>query len=193
MKTKYVLAISLVAILFLAGCKKDDPTPEPDPENQPTKAEKDMIPTEMTWALDSTLYIYNYQQTDESSEMIHKGEGLADVVYTFYPYTYRFPSDLYFVGEMGGDTIYLAKEYDEDYCKYICKYHGDIIAAGKLWYYKDDYFTFSGYKAGGWVEFMMREADTNWNVDVWTSAYNDTETDDGIVLERHVEYYSRVR
>jgi len=51
----------------------------------------------------------------------------------------------------------------------------------------------SGMQQGGWVDFLLREASTDWNTDVWTCAYNAEADEDGTVLERNVEYYSPVK
>jgi hypothetical protein len=69
---------------------------------------------------------------------------------------------------------------------------GDIISAGYLCYYKD-FFTFSGMQQGGWIEMMLREADTKWDSDVWTCSFDAEVELDGTVVERNIEYYSRVR
>ena len=101
-------------------------------------------------------------------------------------------TDLCFTSEMTGESIYPAKEYKQDFCKYICTYKGTVISAGYLCYYRD-LFTFNGVQEGGWVEFMIRETDTNWEVPVWTCSFNVVEDDSGYVHERHTEYYSRRR
>ena len=163
-----------------------------DPEDEPTEKEKQMVPAEMTWELDSVLVIYDYHTSEESSEMLYPSDGIDIWSYTFYPYTYHFPKDLCFTNEMTGESIYLAQEYKQDFCKYICTYQGGIISAGYLCYYRD-LFTFNGVQEGGWVEFMIRETDTNWEVPVWTCSFNVVEDDSGYVHERHTEYYSRRR
>ena len=182
---KFLLFLAVFACLSVS-CNKFDWG------DKPTDEEKSMVGVEMTWQLDSTLVIYNYQCPDETSEMLYPSDGMEVWSYTFYPYTYRFPKDLVFESELTGKPINVAKEYNEDYCKYICTYEGTIISAGYLGYYKD-YFTFNGIQDGGWVEFMIREADAFWNVPVWISAFNAAEDLGGTVLERHVEYYSRVK
>jgi len=181
---KKTFALLAVLALFAFACNPVDP------EDEPTEKEKQMVRAEMTWQLDSMLVIYNYQSSTESREMLHADE--LDVwSYTFYPCTYRFPKDLCFINEMTGETFYFAKEYNKDFCKYICTYKGTVISAGYLRYY-NNLFTMDGLRTGCWAEFMIREADTNWNTEVWTSTYNAVEDyDSGKVQERHVEYYSR--
>ena len=180
---KFFVLMAVWALLFVA-CNPVDP------EDEPTEKEKQMVQTEMTWQLDSMLVIYNYQTAKETREMFH-ADDLDIWSYTFYPCTYHFPKDLYFTNEMTGEVIYLAKEYNKDFCKYICTYEGTVISAGYLRYY-NDYFTMDGVRPGGWVEFMIREANTNWNTEVWTCTYNASEDyETGAVLERDIEYYSR--
>ena len=179
-----LLTIAAAALLF-AAC---DPLAL---EEEPTAAEKLMVTTEMTWTLDSVLVIYNYQLPGEARQMLYPEDGIDIWSYTMYPCTYNFPNDLYFTDEFSGKKVYLSKEFGKGYCKYICTYKNNIISGGYLCYYKD-YFTFQGVSQGGWAEFMIREADTNWNVDVWTCTYNAQEDyETGDVLERCVEYYSR--
>lgn len=182
MKKILLLLAALACLLVSCEPFNDD--------DEPTAAEKKMIPSEMTWRLDSVLVIYNYNTPAETSEMLYPSDGLDVWSYTFYPCTYQFPKDLCFEGEMSGETIWMSKSYNKDFCKYICTYEGTIISAGYLRYYRD-FFTFDGIKDGGWVDFMLREADTNWNVKVWTLSYNAEEELDGTVLERDIEYYSR--
>ena len=88
-------------------------------------------------------------------------------------------------------THNISEQFNEGYCKYLCTYYGEPVAAGYLTYYKDK-FTFYGLQQGGWIEFMMREADTDWDKEVWTVAYNTNVDFDGTVLERCIEYYSRL-
>ena len=163
-----------------------------NPEDDPTELEKAMVKTEMTWTLDSVLVVYNYQSPDEYSEMLYPSDGIGTWSYTFYPSSYRFPKELCFVNGMTGEAVYPSKEYDNDYCKYICTSGDGVFSAGILCYY-NTFFTFSGIQQDGWVEFMMREANVNWNVDVWTCTFNASEDLNGTVLERDTEYYSRVR
>ena len=184
MKKTLLLLALLTAVL--ASCN------HVDPEDEPTEKEKKMVGTEMTWTLDSVLVIYNYKTSRETSMMLHPEDGLEIWSYTFYPCTYKFSKDFCFVNEMTGETVWMADEYNKDYCKYIFTYEGEVYAGGYLCYY-DDFFMFNGLKEGGWVDVMLREADTNWNVPVWTCAYNDLEDSDGNVLERYVEYYSRTK
>ena len=187
MKTNLIYFI-VIATMFLVACT----APVPDPVPQPTEEEMQMIPAEMSWRLDSMLVIYNYEADDETSEMVYPGDDLYQVVYTFYPYTYRFPSDLYFVNEFDGEKVYLAEQFDNDFCKYICTYEGEIVAGGNLCFYRK-YFCFNGIKTGAWVDVMLRETTLNWDTDIWTLTYNAEETDEGEVLVRCKEYYSKVK
>ena len=183
---KIAILLTLVTLLF-AAC---DPQL---PEEEPTEQEKRMVQTEMTWRLDSVQSIHNWREPDESSVILRPEDGIDIWSFTFYPCTYHFPDDLVFVNELSGEKLYMAKEFNKGYCKYTCTYEGTIISAGYLCYYKD-YFAFSGVKQGGWVEFMIREADTNWNTNVWTCSYNAEEDyDTGAVIERCTEFYSRVK
>lgn len=191
MKRQFLFAAFVAAALFVSCGKDEENTDTPQDDSQPTQREKAMIPEQMTWKLDSVLVIYDYQTPNENSVMRYSGDGISFITHTFYPYTYRFPDDMFFIFQMGGDTIWLAESYSEDYCKYVTKYQGEVIAAGNLCYYRD-MFTFSGIQVDGMIEFMVREASTNWNNEVWTCAYNASEEQDGTVLERHIEYYSRV-
>ena len=191
MKTLKFLSLVVFAGL-LAACTKDNPV-EPEPEQGgPTAKEKAMVPTEMIWQLDSVLVIYNPGTLIETYRMLYAGQDTYQWTYTFYPCTYKFPDDLVFYSEFDDEDVQISKAYNEDYCKYLCTIGGEPISAGYLCYYKD-FFTFSGLKQGAWVEFMLREADTNWNIDVWTCAFDADVDFDGTVLERNVEYYSRLR
>ena len=182
---KIAILLTLVAVLF-AAC---DPQL---PEEEPTEQEKMMVPAEMSWRLDSIMNVYNYQTPYESSRIIRPEDGLDVWTYTFYPSTYQFPEEMVFVNEMTGKEVNMRQQYGKDYCKYITTYKDNVISAGYLCYYKD-FFTFNGLQLGGWMEFMIREADTNWDVEVWTSTFNTEETLEGEVLSRRTEYYSRVR
>jgi len=194
MKTmKYYFLAAIACIL--ASCTKLDNPVEPEPETGgPTQKEKNMVRDEMTWRLDSVLIIYNYQLPDETRQMVYAGEDInaLPITYTFYPCDYQFPNDLVFFSDMDPDETYnISEQFNEGYCKYLCTYYGEPVAAGYLTYYRDR-FTFYGLQQGGWIEFMIREADTNWDNEVWTVAVNASEEPDGTVLERHIEYYSRL-
>ena len=183
---KTLLLITSLALLF-ASC---DPV---QPEEEPTEAEKQMVTTEMTWQLDSVLVIKNYMQAGETRQMLHPEDGIDIWSYTMYPCTYSFPQDLCFTNELSGKTIFPYKEFGGGFCKYICTYEESVISAGYLCYYKG-LFTFYGVGRGGWVEFMIREADTNWDTEVWTCTFNAEEDyDTGAVRERRTEYYSRTK
>lgn len=185
------LLFLLIAAAIMAACTHDDPD-NPDPQG-PTERERNMVTEEMSWKLDSVLVIYNYMADNEVRRMYHEEDGIYIWTYTLYPSTYQFPDDMHFTNEMTGETLYLNDLYDyaRDYCKYTCSYEGEIISAGYLMYYKD-YFTFCGTKNGGWAEFRIVETD-GWTDSLWTLSFNPTEADDGTVLERNTEYYSRVR
>ena len=183
--------MKLFRFLLLAVCAASLIACDPlDPEDKPTKKEQEMVKTEMTWELDSMLVYVNPVGEEPYSEMLYPSDGIDIWSFTFYPCTYHFPKDLCFVSEWTGETIYLAKEYKQDYCKYICTYEGQVISAGYIGYY-NEYFMFNGLKEGGWVDVMIREADTNWDVKVWTVSYDVVVEDDGTVRERCTEYYSR--
>ena len=190
----YYSILAVVACMFAACGTNDLPVySEPEPEG-PTQKEKNMVMDEMTWRLDSVLVIKNYQQPDETSYMVYAGEDFnaPPISYTFYPCDYQFPNDLLFYSDMDPDMTHNISElFNEGYCKYLCTYYGEPVAAGYLTYYKDK-FTFYGLQQGGWIEFMMREADTDWDKEVWTVAYNTNVDFDGTVLERCIEYYSRL-
>lgn len=190
------LSMAVVA-LMLAACtfETDNPivVPEEPEEQGPTQKEKDMIPSEMIWQLDSVLVIYNPGTPMETRQMLIAGQDTYQWTYNFYPCTYKFPDDLVFNSEFEDEPYQMSKEYTEDYCKYTCTYNDEIISAGYLCYYKDDLFTFSGMQQGGWVDFMLREADTTWDSDVWTCAFDAEVELDGTVVERDIEYYSRLR
>ena len=197
MKTmKYFMVAAFVCLL--AACTNDAYDnavvipDEPEREQGPTQKEKDMIPTEMMWQLDSVLVIHNPGTLIETYNLLYAGQDTYQWTYSFYPYTYKFPEDLIFYNEWEDEAHVISEQYAEDYCKYTCTVGGEIISAGYLCYYRD-LFTFSGVKQDGMVEFMIREADTKWDSDVWTCSY-DSEVDlDGTVLERTIEYYSPVR
>lgn len=191
------LSMAVFALMF-AACTNDLPdnpivVPEEPEEQGPTQKEKDMIPSEMMWQLDSVLVILNPGTAIESYQMLIAGQDTYQWTYNFYPYDYKFPDDIVFYSAFDGEAYQMSKMYDNDFCKYVTTMGGEVISAGYVWYYKDDLFTFSGMQQGGWVEFMLREADTNWNTDVWTCTYDSEVEQDGTVLERVVEYYSPVR
>ena len=196
MKTmKYFMMAALLCLL--AACTNDaidNPVviPEEPEEQGPTQKEKDMIPTEMMWQLDSVLVIFNPGTPIETYTMLYAGQDTYQWTYTFYPYTYKFPEDLVFYSAWEDEPHKISEQYAEDYCKYTCTVGGEIISAGYLCYYRD-MFTFNGLKHDGMVEFMLREADIKWDSDVWTCAYDSDVDHDGTVLERTIEYYSRVR
>ena len=182
-----------VCVCFLASCTMDnyDNPVEPVPDG-PTAKEKAMVPAMMRWQLDSVLVINNPGTLIETYQMLYAGQDTYQWTYTFYPCTYQFPDDLVFYSEYDGEAYQMSKEYTEDYCKYVTTLGGEVISAGYLCYY-NDFFTFSGQKQGGWIEMMLREADTKWDSDVWTCAFDAEVELDGTVIERNIEYYSRVR
>lgn len=196
MKTIKYLSIA-VFMCLMAACTTDLPDnpvviPEEPEEQGPTQKEKDMVPTEMIWQLDSILVIYNPGTPIETCRMLIAGQDTYQWTYNFYPCTYKFPDDLVFYSELDGEAYQMSKEYTQDYCKYVTTLGGDIVSAGYLCYYKD-FFTFSGIQQGGWIEMMLREADTKWDSDVWTCSFDAEVELDGTVVERNIEYYSRVR
>lgn len=191
------LSMAAFALMF-AACTNDLPDnpvviPEEPEEQGPTQKEKDMIPSEMMWQLDSVLVILNPGTVIESYQMLIAGQDTYQWTYNFYPYDYKFPDDIVFYSAFDGEAYQMSKMYDNDFCKYVTTMGGEVISAGYVWYYKDDLFTFSGMQQGGWVEFMLREADTKWDSDVWTCAFDAEVELDGTVVERNIEYYSRVR
>lgn len=193
MKTmKYFSILAVFACLF-AACQNYDNPIEPDPEPEgPTMKEKNMVKEQMTWRLDSVLVIYNYQQPNETRQMLYAGIDTEQWSYTFYPCDYQFPDNLVFNDDLEpGSTFKLSERFSEEYCKYLCTYYGQPVSAGYLTYYEDS-FTLYGLQQGGWVQFMIREADTNWDTEVWTVAFNANVDFDGTVLERNIEYYSRI-
>lgn len=184
MKKILFFALALSAILF--SCNREN-------ENEPSKKERNMVKEEMTWKLDSMLVIYNYQTPEEESFVVIAGEQIAPWTYTFYPYKYQFPADLYAVNVMVGDTVFFADKYPEKYCKY--SHHdvdGSFMSAGYLCYYNGELFMLRGTKADGTLDTRIVDASTNWDTPVWTITYNPQEDDD-VVYERRVEYYSRVK
>lgn len=196
MKTIKYLSIA-VFMCLMAACTNgitDNPVviPEEPEEQGPTQKEKDMVQTEMIWQLDSVLVIYNPGTPIETYRMLIAGQDTYQWTYNFYPCDYKFPDDIVFYSEYDGDAYQMSKEYTQDYCKYVTTLGGDIISAGYLCYYRD-FFTFSGIQQGGWVEFMLREADTKWDSDVWTCSFDAEVELDGTVVERNIEYYSRIR
>lgn len=195
MKTmKYYSILAVVACMFAACGTNDSPIYEEPVPDGPTPKEKTMVMDEMTWRLDSVLVIKNYQQPNETSYMVYAGEDInaLPISYTFYPCDYQFPDDLVFYSDMDPDLIInLSEQFNEGYCKYLCTYYGEPVAAGYLCYYRD-MFTFFGLQQGGWVQYMIREAETDWDKEVWTVACNTDVEPDGTVNERTIEYYSRV-
>ena len=192
MKTmKYYLMA--VCVCFLASCTMDnyDNPVEPVPDG-PTAKEKAMVPAMMRWQLDSVLIINNPGTLIETYQMLYAGQDTYQWTYTFYPCTYQFPDDLVFYSEFDGDAFQMSKEYNEDYCKYTCTVGEEIISAGYLFYYRDT-FAMRGMQQGGWVDYRIREASTDWNTDVWTCTYDAEVELDGTVLERDIEYYSPVK
>jgi hypothetical protein len=192
MKTMKYFLIAICAC-FVTACTNDNADDPVGPiEESPTAKEKAMIPTEMIWQLDSVLVI-NYPGTlIETYEMLYAGQDTYQWTYMFYPCTYKFPDDLVFYSDFEGEAFQMSKEYNQDYCKYICTSNDEIVSAGYLCYY-NDMFAFNGLQQGGWVEFMLREADTKWDSDVWISSYDSSVALDGTVEERTIEYYSRLR
>lgn len=181
-KTVFIL---LAVCAMLTSCNRN--------EDGPTKKEKNMVKEEMTWALDSVQVIYNYQTSEEISFMLHKEDGITVWSYTFFPWKYKFPSDLTVQNAMSGETFLLADKYSENYCKYICNAaNGTFLSGGYVCYY-NDMFCLRGVKADGMAEMRIVDAEPQWNTQVWTITYNPIESDNGTILERRIEYYSRVR
>ena len=183
---------TIYLLLAVLGCAMVACDPPSDQDFEPTAKEQAMVKAEMTWQLDSILVITNYQTAKEESCIVYPGEELPRWSYTFYPCTWTFPDDLYFVNAYTEEKVFLAREFAQEFCKYICKSGGEIVGAGYLCYYRD-FFTFNGLQSNGMMQFMIREASTDWNSDVWTCTYNPTEGDDGTVYERNIEFYSRVK
>lgn len=151
-----------------------------------------MVPAMMRWQLDSILVINNPGTLIETYQMLYAGKDTYQWTYTFYPCTYQFPDDLVFYSEYDGEAYQMSKEYNEEYCKYTVTSGEEIISAGYLCYYRDN-FTMRGMQMGGWVDYRIREASTDWNTDVWTCTFDAEVELDGTVLERDVEYYSPVK
>lgn len=189
MKKHILLLIAFAAAPLLFSCTPHD---DPDePADQPTEAEKNMITEPSAWTLDSVLVITYYNEPAEHRELYTRDDGILTWTYRLYPSSYRFPADLLFTSDFDGSEIRMSEEYRQDYCKYTCESGGRIISAGYLIYYRD-FFTFSGMKTGGWMEFRIVEtAAPSPAADVWTMAY-DASADDDHVYERRVEYYSRL-
>ena len=182
----------MAALAFLfASCIVDNPV-EPAQQDGPTAREKAMVPNMMMWQLDSMLIINNPGTPIETYQMLYAGIDTYQWTYTFYPCTDKLPDGIVFYSDFDDESVNVSEQYTEDYCKYVCTESGEVISAGYLCYY-NNFFTFSGLKQGCWMEFMLREADTNWNTDVWTCTYDSDVEQDGTVLERVVEYYSPVR
>ena len=187
-KTIYLLLAVLGC--FMVSC---DPHQDPEEEDAPTAREQAMVTEEMTWQLDSILVIKNYQTAREESYIVYPGEEYPSWSYTFYPCTWTFPENLYFVNAYTEERVFLSREFAQAFCKYICKSDGEIVSAGYLCYYRD-FFTFRGLQSNGMIQFMIREAETDWRTtEVWTCTFTPIETDEGIVLERNIEFYSRVK
>lgn len=194
MKTMKKIGVMLMAAIVAFGmtaCSKDDNAVEPV-EDGPTAKEKAMVPSMMRWQLDSMQVIGYPGSLIETSQMLIAGQDTYQWTYTFYPCTEKLPDGIIFQSEFDGSSTNVSEEYTEDYCKYVCTEGGEVIAAGYLCYYRDK-FTFSGLKQGCWMEFMIREASTNWDTDVWTSTYDSSVALDGTVEERIIEYYSPVK
>ena len=198
MKTMKKIEMMLMAAIVAFGmtaCTNDnsDNPAEPLQESGPTAKEKAMVTEPMIWMLDSILVIYNYQTPIETYKMLYAEEDFDGWSYRLYPCTYQFPDNLMFNSAFDDETYQMSQMYNEDFCKYTCITVADekIVSAGYLCYYRD-MFTFRGLQQGGMVEFMIREADTKWDSDNWTCTYNASVEEDGTVLERNVEYYSRV-
>ena len=191
----HLLSMKKLFCLCLAvlGCMLVACDPPSDQDFEPTAKEQAMVTEEMTWQLDSIMVITNYQTAKEESYIVYPGEELPRWSFTFYPCTWGFPEDLYFVNAYTEERVYLSREFAQEFCKYVCKSGGEIVGAGYLCYYRD-YFTFNGLQSNGMMQFMIREAETDWRTtEVWTCTYNPTEGDDGTVYERNIEFYSRVR
>lgn len=159
----------------------------------PTDKEKNLVTEMMTWQVDSVLDILNYQQPNETQQMFYPEDGIDALVYTLYPASYQFPEDMYCVNVMSGETEYYKDLYANarDFCKYTCSLDGERVSAGYLMFY-NDLFAFNGTKQNGMMEFFLVETE-GWKDDLWMFAFNPIETDDGVIVERNVEYLSRVR
>ena len=130
------LSMAAFALMF-AACTNDLPDnpvviPEEPEEQGPTQKEKDIVPTEMIWQLDSILVIYNPGTPIETCRMLIAGQDTYQWTYNFYPCTYKFPDDLVFYSELDGEAYQMSKEYTQDYCKYVTTLGGDIVSAGYL-------------------------------------------------------------
>ena len=184
----WLMLIGAATAIGITACTNDN-SDEPGQDGA-SDLEKAMVKEQMTWRLDSTLVIYNYQKPNETREMVYPKENEPTWAYTFYPSAYKFPSDLIFHDEE--DNSYQISElYNDDHCKFIFSVGDQIISAGYLCYHNGQ-FTFNGVDNEGWIVFMMREADTDWSVETWTCTFNVSVDDDGTVLERNIEYYSRI-
>ena len=140
----------------------------------------------MMWQLDSTLVINNPGTPIETYQMLYAGIDTYQWTFTFYPCTEKLPNDIIFYSDFEDYSVNVSEQYNKNYCKYLCTESGEIISAGYLCYYRD-MFTFDGLQQGCWVEFKIRETDTNWDTDVWTCAYNSDVEQDGTVLERVID------
>ena len=107
---RFLLVVAAAAALF-TSCLKEE-------SNAPTSMEKAMVPEQMTWVLDSITVYYNFAMPDQTIQTVRESDGLDIMSYTFYPYTYSFPEDMYFESEFSGEKVYLAKEYKDDFCKF---------------------------------------------------------------------------
>ena len=184
---KKLILFSLLALLV--ACNNHE-----DPEILvPTEKEKNMVTETMMWQLDSILDILHYEQPNEARQMFYPSDGIFVITYTLYPSTWQFPEDLNCTNVMTGETLYYKDLYADarDFCKYTASCEGEMVSAGYLMYY-NDLFTFNGTKTNGMMEFRILETE-GWHDNLWELAYNAEETDDGIVIERCIEYYSRVR
>ena len=179
-----MLMLAICAIAF--SCNRNE-------EDQPSRRDRNMVKEEMTWALDSTLVIYNPNTPQEQRIMLHKEDGMFTWSYSFFPYKYQFPTNLTGVNVMSGETFHYADKYPEAYCKYArLDSDGSFTAGGYICFYKDDLFMFRGTKINGELDTRVVIANTDWNAPVWTITYNPVEDDD-VVYEQRVEYYSRVK
>ncbi|MBO4611005.1 MAG: hypothetical protein J5668_02745, partial [Bacteroidales bacterium] len=102
------LSIFCLAVL---GCMLVACDPPSDQDFEPTAEEQAMVKAEMTWQLDSILVITNYQTAKEDSYVVYPGGELPSWSYTFYPCTWGFPEDLYFVNAYTEEKVFLSREF----------------------------------------------------------------------------------